>query len=152
MSDLTRWEPFREMMSLREAMDRLFEESFVGPMWGFTRSTDGGRAWRLPVDVYSTPDEIVVTAAVPGVKPENVEISIEGDTVTIKGELPRPLENTNYIFQERPYGPFVRTLQLNVPIEVDKAEAHFDNGLLTLTLPKAEAVKPRTIKVKVKKG
>lgn len=152
MSDLTRWEPFREMMSLREAMDRLFEESFVGPMWGLTRRVDGGRAWRLPVDVYSTPDEIVVTAAVPGVKPENVEISIEGDIVTIKGELPRPLENVNYIFQERPYGLFSRVLQLNVPIEADKAEAHFDNGLLTLTLPKAEAIKPRTIKVKAKKG
>lgn len=152
MSDLTRWEPFRDMMSLREAMDRLFEESFVGPVWGLARRTDGGHAWRLPVDVYSTPDEIVVTAAVPGVKPENVEISIEGDIVTIKGELPRPLENTNYIFQERAYGSFIRTLQLNVPIEADKAEAQFDNGLLTLTLPKAEAIKPRTIKVQTKQG
>jgi HSP20 family protein len=148
MSNLTRWEPFRDIVTLREAMDRLFEESFVGPFWGYrSADRDGTRAWRLPIDVYTTPEEIVVTAAVPGIKPDDVEITIEGDTVTLKGELPRPMENVSYIFQERPYGSFVRTLQLDVPIQADKAEAHFDNGLLTLTLPKAEAVKPRAIKV-----
>lgn len=149
MSNLTRWEPFRDMITLREAMDRLLEESFVGPFWDFRNGRrDGGRAWRLPVDVYTTAENIVVTAAVPGVKPEDVDVTIEGDTVTIKGELPRPMEDVNYIFQERPYGAFVRTLQLNIPIQADKAEAHFNNGLLTLTLPKAEAIKPRAIKVK----
>jgi len=136
----------RDAMTLREAIDRLFEDSFVGPYWG-RRRTDGGRAWTLPVDVYTTRDDIVVQCAIPGVNPDDVDITIEGDTVTIKGNLPQPMENVNYIFQERPTGEFVRTLTLNVPIQADKAEAHFNNGLLALTLPKAEETKPRQIKV-----
>jgi HSP20 family protein len=79
-----------------------------------------------------------------------VEITLEGDTLTIKGEIKPPLENVDYIFQERAYGPFSRTLTLNVPVDAEKAEATFENGILTLTIPKAESVKPKTIKVKSK--
>ena len=77
-----------------------------------------------------------------------MEITEEGDTLTIKGEIRPRLENIDYIFNERPDGPFVRSLMLNVSYEAEKAEATFDNGLLTLTIPKAESVKPKTIKVK----
>lgn len=141
--------PFREMMSLREAMDRLFEESFVRP-WSTWRRGTPEEPLRLPVDVYTTPDEIVVVASVPGLLPEEVDISIQGDTLTIRGELRPPLDNVEYLFQERPYGPFARSLVLNIPVDVEKAEAVFENGVLTLTLPKAEEIKPKTIKVKTK--
>lgn len=147
MNAMTRWEPARDFVSLREAMDRLFEDSFVG---GGQRSGQGGQELRLPIEAYVTENEIVVRAAVPGLQPDQVEITIEGDTLTLRGEFPRPVENVNYIFAERPWGRFTRTLQLNVPVQADKAEATFENGLLTLSLPKAEAVRPKTIRIKSK--
>jgi HSP20 family protein len=148
MRDLTRWRPWSEFMTLRQAMDHLFEDSFVRP----------GRTWRIvsrnggaqvPVDMYSTEDEVVIKAAVPGVNPDDVEITIEGDTLTIKGET-KASEDVDYICQEHCYGPFARTFTLNVPIQTDKATAEFENGILTLTLPKAEEAKPKTIKIKAK--
>jgi HSP20 family protein len=135
------------MVTLRQAMDRLFEESLVRPEWSGRESEASAR---LPLDSYSTADEIVLLASLPGVKPEDVEITIEGDTLTIKGELPEPPENVDYILRERRFGPFSRTLTFNIPVEADKAEAGFRDGLLTLTIPKAEETKPRTIKVKTK--
>ena len=149
MANSVRWEPFRDLVSLREAMDRLFEESFVRPGFGW-RQPVRERVARLPLDVYSTPDELVIMASVPGVAPEDVEITIEGETLSIKGERKPSLENVDYIFQERHYGPFSRTLTLNVPVQADKAEAVFENGTLTLTILKAEAVRPKVIKVKAK--
>lgn len=152
MTTVTRWEPMREFVALRDAMDRLFEESFVGPSWAsLTRRMDGeGAAWRLPLDVYSTAEEIVITANVPGVKPEDVKITFEGDVLTIQGELPKPLENVEYIMRERRYGPFSRSLTFNVPVNADAIEATFQNGVLTVVVPKAEAVKPKHIKVQTK--
>jgi HSP20 family protein len=142
--------PWREAMTLREAMDQLFEDSMVRPQArGWREDTRGGHL-RLPLDVYTTPEEIVIIASIPGLTPDEVDISIEGDTLTIHGELRSPLENVGYLFQERPYGTFSRTLTLNVPIEVENAEAVFENGVLTLTLPKAEETKPKVIKVKGK--
>jgi HSP20 family protein len=105
---------------------------------------------RLPLDVYTTPEEIVIVASLPGLTPEEVDITIDGDRLTIQGELRPPLENVDYLFQERLYGPFSRTLTLNVPIDEDEAEAVFENGVLTLTLPKAEESKPKSIEVKRK--
>jgi HSP20 family protein len=148
MNAMTRWEPAREFVTLREAMDRLFEDSFVGGQG--QRNGQTAQELRLPIEAYVTENEIVVRAAVPGLQPDQVEITIEGDTLTIRGEFPRPLENVNYLFAERPWGRFSRTLQLNVPVQADKAEATFENGMLTLSLPKAEAVRPKTIRVKSK--
>ncbi len=144
-----RFSPFRDMISLRQAMDRLFEDSFVRtPADWFAAQSD--RRYALPLDVYATDNEIVVQASLPGLAPDEVAINLEGDTLTIRGELKRPLENVNYVMQERPYGVFSRTLTLNVPVDANKAEATFENGVLTLTLPKAEEVKPKTIAVKAK--
>jgi len=148
MDNIIRWAPEREYLTLREAMNRLFEESFVGaaqPGNGHTAEM------RLPIEAYASDHEIVVRAAVPGLKPEDVEITVEGDTLTLRGELPQPVAKVNYILAERPWGRFSRTLQLNVPVQADKAEAVFENGLLTLTLPKVEAVRPKVIPVKAKK-
>jgi HSP20 family protein len=148
---LVRWNPMREAASLREAMDQLFEES----LWRQSRrdwDEPGSRqAWRLPVDVYSTPEEIVIQAAAPGINPDEIEITIEGDTLTIRGELPSRPENVNYLFQELATGKFVRVLSLNVPANPDRAEARFENGLLTLVIPKAEEARPRQITVKTGK-
>jgi HSP20 family protein len=141
---ITRWDPFREAVTLREAMDRLFEDSYVPAR---RQAEQREQAWRLPLDAYITAEEIVIVANMPGVKPENVEITIEGDTLTIKGERPAPFENVDYVLQERTYGKFQRTLNINVPVDANKAEAKFEDGLLTLIVPKAEAVKPKTIQV-----
>jgi HSP20 family protein len=145
---ISRWEPFKDLMTLREAMDRLFEDSFVrpGPRW----VTAGESRCQLPIDAYVTDEELVITASVPGVDPKDVEITIEGDTLTIRGELKAPLENVEYILRERDFGKFARTLQLNIPVQADKAEASFDKGVLTLILPKQEEIKPKTIQVKAK--
>ena len=144
-----RWNPLREMMTLREAMDQIFEDSYVRPARTWSEAAPE-RSLRLPLDVYTTPEEIVIVASLPGLTPDEVDIVIQGDTLTIRGDLRKPLENVEYLFQERTGGAFSRTLALNVPIEEDKAEATFENGVLTLTLPKAEETKPRTIKVKTK--
>ena len=134
-----------EFLSLRDAMDRLFEDSFVRAV---RPGGVGERAYSLPIDAYATDEELVIMASIPGVNPEDVDVTIEGDTLTIKGETKPPLENVSYLFQERRFGPFYRQLQINVPVQADKAEASFDKGVLTLSIPKAEAVRPRQIKVK----
>jgi HSP20 family protein len=149
MATLMRWEPFRDLITLRDAMDRLFEDSFFRTSLTW-REVEGERVMRLPLDVYMTPEEVVIQATVPGLKPDDVQITLEGDTLTIKGEVKPPIENVDYILQERPYGQFSRTLTFNIPIQADKAEASFENGVLTLVVPKAEAIKPKTIKVKAR--
>lgn len=145
---LMRWEPLRDMMTLREAMDRLFEESFVSPRgrWESTGETRYG----APMDVYTTDEEVVVTMAVPGVDPDSVDITVEGNTLNVRGEVEGPLENVDYVLQERPYGTFSRNLRLNVPVDADRAEASFDQGILTLQIPKQEEAKPKTIKIQAK--
>lgn len=144
-----RWNPWRDTMTLREATDRLLEDSFVRPRRQWGEGTQD-RPFNLPLDVYATPDQIVITASLPGLAPDAVDIAIDGDVLTIRGELRGLLENVDYLFQERAYGTFSRRLTLNVPVEANKAEAVFENGVLTLTLPKAEETKPKVIKVKSK--
>jgi HSP20 family protein len=145
---IVRWDPFKDLMTLREAMDRLFEESFVRTPSRWSPAAEGG--CELAMDVYTTDEELVITAGVPGMAPEDVDITIEGDTLTIKGEIKAPLDNVNYVIQERPYGKFQRTLRLNIPVQADKAEATFDRGILTLVVPKQEEIKPRAIQIKAK--
>ncbi len=148
--NMVRWEPMREMLSLREAMDKLFEESFVGPQWRSLWPAEGGAP--LALDVFETDDALVVSAPVPGIKPEEVEINITGNTLVIKGETKAEEreEKGNYLRQEVRYGSFERSMDLPTDVQADKAEAVFENGMLKLTLPKAEQVKPRSIKINVK--
>jgi HSP20 family protein len=150
---LMRFEPEREFLSLRDAMNTLLEDSFVFPsMIGDVRTPR--RTWGLAVDMYETDDHLVVKASVPGVKPEHLDISIQGETLTIKGELKEEHEKKEerYHYRERRYGAFNRILMLPYPIQAGKVEAIFENGVLTLTMPKAEEVKPKVIKVKEKVG
>ena len=144
---ISRWEPFREMMTLRQAMDRLFEDSFVRPSLGWIAPPG---AASLAVDMFETKDHVAVQVALPGVKPEQVEVSITGDTLTIQGESKDESEvkEENYLRKEQRYGSFCRSLTLPRGLKADKAEATFENGVLKLRIPKAEETKPRTIKVK----
>jgi len=149
MANLVRWEPFRDLISLRQAMDRLFEESFIRPRVGWLAPLGAGA---LAVDMYETDQDVVVKTSMPGVKAEDLDITITGDRLTIKGETKteEKVEKANHIRQERRYGAFCRSLTLPTTIWAEKAKAEFENGVLTLTLPKAEEVKPKTIKVKAK--
>ncbi len=143
-NQMRRFDPFRDVVTLREAMDRMFEESYL-PSRRVSQARE--RRFQLPLDAYVTPEEIVILANMPGVRPEEVEITLEGDTLSIRGERPAPLENVDHVLQERIYGPFQRTLTINIPVDATRAEATFENGVLTLTIPKTEAVKPKTIQV-----
>lgn len=146
MSNLIRWEPAREMMSLREAMDHLFNDAFTRPL----NIRDG---WSVPaIDMYQTDDEIVVKASIPGFKAEDVQINVTGDVLTIKGDLKQQDEkkDRSWHIREQRWGSFERGLALPTNVVADKAKAEFENGILTVTLPKAEDVKPKTITVKAK--
>lgn len=146
MSDLIRWEPMREMVSLREAMDRLFDDSFTRP-FGLT---DG---WRGPaVDMHQTDDEVVVRAALPGTKTDNVQINVTGGLLVIKGEMKEKNETKekNYHIREQRWGVFERRVMLPTAVVSDKAKAEFEDAVLTVTFPKAEEVKPKMITVKAK--
>jgi HSP20 family protein len=144
-----RREPFSELVSLRQAMDKLFEDSFVRPSRMLAAF---GEAAIPAIDVYQTPNEFVVKASLPGTKPDDVNIDITGNTLTIKGETKAEQEtkNEDYLYQERRYGSFSRSLVLPSGLQADKIEATMENGILTLTIPKAEEAKPKTIKVKAK--
>ena len=104
----------------------------------------------LPLDVWVTAEAYKVTAYVPGVDPETVEITFEGDELTIRGQLPQAEEGAEYVKRELYHGSVERRLNFNVPVNADGIEAHFNNGLLTLIVPKAEAVRPKQIKIQTK--
>jgi len=138
------WAPMTNLVTMQQAMDQLFDEVYGRQGYDWRRSE---RVELLAVDAYTTGDEVVIKASVPGVNPEDVEITIEGETLTIRGNIPAPLENVDYVIQERRSGPFSRTLSLNLPVKAEDAEAVFENGVLTLTIPKAEEIRPKVIKV-----
>jgi HSP20 family protein len=142
---IERWDPFRDVISLREALNSLVAESFVRP--GGPPATGG--AATLPLDVAETEGEFVIKASLPGIKPEDVQITVHGDTLTIRGESKAEEEKkgTHWHVRERRVSSFARSLSLGVPIHADAASAHFDNGVLTLTLPKTAEAKPKQIKV-----
>ena len=149
MTSLTRWEPFRDLITLREAMDRLFEESFVRPS---TRQLTLSERTPLAVDVYETDEEVVVKTALPGIDLDDIDVSIARNTLTIKAETKAEaeVEEDRYLCRERRFGAYARSLTLPVAVEAEEAEASYENGVLTLRLPKVEEAKPKTIEVNVK--
>jgi len=130
-------------------MDRLFEDSFVRPSRFLTTL---GEAATPALDMYQTPNEVVVKTALPGLKPEDIDIDITGDTLSIKGETKaeQEVKKEDYLYQERRYGGFSRSVVLPGGLQPDKAEATLEEGILTLSIPKAEEAKPKAIKVKPK--
>ena len=149
MSALIRWEPTRELSTLRGRMDRLFNEAF-GRDWGGEEGLKTG-VWIPPVDVYETKESIVLKTDLPDVNKDEVDISVENNTLTLKGErkMEKETNEKNFYRMERSYGSFTRSFTLPPTIEAEKIEASFANGVLTLTLPKREESKPKQIRVKV---
>lgn len=150
-NEVVRWEPFNEMVSLRDAVNRLFEDSFIRP-GAWPLPFDGG-SFSVPADVIETKDNIVVKMSAPGVKPEDIDISVVGETLAIKGEMKseEQFEEGSYIRKERRFGSFQRVFSLPTSVASEKAKAEFENGVLTLTLPKAEEAKPKSIRITLKK-
>ncbi len=142
-----RFEPARMLMNRRQAMEELFKE-FPLP---FRLWTDEG-AEQIPLDVYQNDKEIVVKASVSGVRPENIDIHVVGDTLVIKAEAMADagVKEDEYLVKERRYGEFRRSMTLPTMVNAEKAEASFENGTLTLKLPKMRPEKPAQIKVNVK--
>ncbi len=145
-----------EIVSLREAMDRLLAESFVGgPFRSFWSVTPGTGAARmpLPLDVFATADELVLIAAVPGLGPDDIEITVNQGTVLLSGKTPNvaaseAAKNATWYLHELPHGAFQRSVTLPTEIDATRADATFEHGILRLRLPKAEQSKPKQIKIR----
>ena len=151
MAERTVWEPMRDAVTLREAIDRLFQDSFVRPSAG---GQSGSTAGNLPIDLYETPDNYVLIASLPGFRPEDVDITVHGDVLTIRaeyknGEAP---QNAQYLVRERRSASLGRQIQLPRSVMPDRANAEFEYGVLRLTLPKAESEKPKTIRIGTRAG
>ncbi len=146
MSNLTVFDPLREMASLRSIMDQMFDTVL-------SRQTESlrGLDW-MAMDLYQTDNEVVVKASLPGINPDDLSISITNQVLTIRGEVKeeKEVEKATYHIRERRFGSFSRSVQLPAPVISDRAKAEYENGVLTLVLPKAEEVRPKTISVKVK--
>lgn len=145
--DLVQWRPFREVFRLRNEMDRLWDEYF-GP--GRRALQPIEEAWLPAVDIAETGDKITVKAEIPGMEAKDIEISMVGDTLTIKGEkkAEREEKEENYHLVERSYGSFSRAMKLPAAVDPDKVQATYKNGVLTVVLPKKEEVKPKAIEIK----
>jgi len=141
---LTRYDPVQEMLSLRNVVDRLFD-SGLGQMENSTRPL----AWGLPLDVVETDEAFIVKASIPGINPDQVEVTFTDNVLTLKGEVKAEQEvrETRYHLRERRFGSFARSITLGARIDGDKIQAEYEHGVLTLTLPKAEELKPRRITV-----
>jgi HSP20 family protein len=141
---LTRWDPFQEMLNLRRTVDRLFDNA--NPDHDWQPST-----WGLALDVVENKDDFIVKASVPGINPDDLDISYADDTLTIKGEIKsdNDVKENQYHLRERRYGSFARSITLPTKIKGDAIEASYQNGVINLRLPKAEEVKPKRIAIKV---
>ena len=145
---MDRWDPMRDVVSLRDAVNSLIQESILRPGADLIRP-GVERVAGVPVDVAETENEFILKASLPGVRPEDVQITAHGDTVVLRGDV-KPEEEKKGVtwhVRERRHGSFQRSFTLTAPIDADGARATFENGVLTLTLPKAEAAKPRHIKI-----
>jgi len=142
---IVRWEPFREMVDWQRSLERLWGEPFAR---GFFRDQAGGAP--MPLDVYYQDDALVLKGSLPGMKPEDIDISVTGDMLTIKGETKteETVKAEDYVCREMRRGTFGRTITLPKDVDAAKIEAAYEGGVLTLTVPKGEAHKPKQIKVK----
>jgi HSP20 family protein len=145
MSNLTRWDPFQDAVTLREAVNRLFEESFV------PSAPARGAGFAPALDLSETADAYMIEMAVPGMKAEDLNVGFENGVLTISGEVKQDSENKerNYHRIERRFGRFSRSVSLPASVRADAIEAKLESGVLHLNIPKAEEVKPRKITINV---
>jgi HSP20 family protein len=139
-------EPFRELMALQDRMNRLFTGNFVRD--GSEEDLESA-SWTPPVDIYETKDDIVVNVEVPGMSKDLISVEVKDDVLVIQGERPfeKDVDKEQYHRIERSYGKFKRSFLLGVPVQVDGIQAGYRDGILEITLPKVEAVKPRKIEI-----
>ncbi|MFQ5398307.1 MAG: Hsp20/alpha crystallin family protein [Anaerolineae bacterium] len=149
MNALTHWNPVREMMSLRREFDRLFENALGLPQFGETVTS-----WGLALDIVENDDAFIVKASVPGIDPNDLDITLADNTLTIRGEFKEDekIDKEQYRLRERRFGSFARSVTLSATVDRDAIEAMYENGVLTLRIPKAEEVKPKRISVKTQVG
>ena len=140
---LQRWDPFYDFRRIHEAMNRRRRDFAPAHL------VANGRGWAIPVDVVEEGDDILVKASLPGVKPDDIDVSIEDKVLTIKGETKAEVERTEggYLVKERRTGSFHRSLRLPDTVDSEKAKTQYDNGVLTVVLPKAESKKAKHLKV-----
>lgn len=145
MTKIIKSDPFLDIVNVRDTMDRMLDNYFGRSPVAF----EGYGV--VDLDLYQTDNDVVVEASIPGIDPEDINISVAGEVLTIKGEVKQEKETkeADYHIKERRYGSFSRSITLPTQIVAEKAAADFKNGILKLTLPKAEDVKPKTITVKV---
>jgi HSP20 family protein len=145
---ITRWEPFRDLMTMQERMNRLFNEFFSRPAGYEEESTVQGK-WTPAVDIYETDSEVVLKAELPGMTQEDIHIEIRENVLTLKGERKQEseAEEGEYHRVERSYGTFQRMFTLPSVIQHEKVKARYKDGVLEVTMPKAEAAKPKHIAI-----
>lgn len=146
MTSLIRWDPAREMTHMRQLMDRMFDESWLDAPMRWNRP----EGIALALDMTEDTDAYTVKASIPGVQPDDVDITLTDNVLTIKGETrhEEETEEQNYHLRERHFGAFTRSIRLPMPVDADNVDASYENGVLTLRLPKLETVKPKRIAVK----
>jgi HSP20 family protein len=144
---IKRWDPFRDLETLQEDVNKLFQDRFNTPR----KSVPAERSWAPVVDVIEDDDNIVVRAELAGMKKEDIDIELTGDTLTIKGE--RKFENEdkkdNFVRVERVYGKFQRSFTIGVPIKSEEVKAGYKDGVLEISIPKSEEIKPKKVEVAV---
>ncbi len=146
MSMIMHNDPFREVLSLRNAMNQLFEQSFVRPTWGFAGPQGAG----VPMDVYETEQSYQVKVLLPGVKPEDIDLSVQQNTLTLKGKVHptvKPEQKVNWLVQEIGSGSFERSLTFPKPINANGIETSYEHGILSISVPVHEASRPKKISI-----
>lgn len=146
MTTIIRWNPIREMAAMQSAMDRLFENT-----WRGVQPTVAGNM--LPLDVYESDSAYTVSTTLPGLSIDQIQITLHENTLSISGEVAQPeADNGRALVQERVYGKFSRSVNLPQPVDAEAVEATYENGVLTLSLPKTPNAQPRLIPVKTANG
>jgi len=143
---IIKWDPYRDIVTLRDRMNRLFEDM---PTLRGEEKDLAASAWAPAVDIYETENEVVLTAEIPGVDEKDIEIKVEDDTLTIRGErkFEKETKEENFHRIERAYGSFFRSFALPSYVDHDKIEAEHENGVLRIRMPKKAELKPRKVKI-----
>jgi HSP20 family protein len=143
---MQRWDPFRDLRQMDETMNRLWR--------GFGGAPAGTEDWNISLDVVQRPEELVVKASIPGVKPETIDLAIEDNILTVRADRKPDFEDEEsvYLVQERPTGSFYRALRLPETVDGNKVQSTYENGVLTIVLPKAEEKKKKQIKIQIGGG
>ncbi len=146
---VSRWDPFRDLMSIQGELNRLFGRTYGGEAGGREQMGAGGQ-WVPPLDVYETKDKFVVTLELPGIEPDTVDVTVEDSTLNVSGarEFYKDVREEAFHRVERRYGQFSRALTLPPSANVQAIDAHFDKGVLTIEVPKAEEARPKKITIK----